>query len=170
MSSPSSSLPPPPPRPSAWEAFQSFDLNENLQERFARVPSQRKALLFGMAGGSCIGALRFLSTKRGWSSINWGVYSFLFLSSISYYQLSQKRQVEVEQIHQVVTKMNQLRPSPKLTESLASEGERLNKTDKPDGGPTTNERKKSWLWSWAPNLAIDTGPLAACSLWVDLQT
>ncbi|KNZ48102.1 hypothetical protein VP01_590g8 [Puccinia sorghi] len=48
-------LPPPPPRPTAWEA---------LKDRFARVPSQRKALLFGMAGGTCIGALRFISTKQ----------------------------------------------------------------------------------------------------------
>ena len=43
---------------------QSFDLSENLKGRFARVPSQRKALLFGMAGGTCIGALRFISTRR----------------------------------------------------------------------------------------------------------
>ncbi|OAV96318.1 hypothetical protein PTTG_12370 [Puccinia triticina 1-1 BBBD Race 1] len=57
------SLPPPAPRPTAWEALQSFNLNDSLQERFARVPSQRKALMFGMAGGTCIGALRFISTR-----------------------------------------------------------------------------------------------------------
>ncbi|WAQ82788.1 hypothetical protein PtA15_3A152 [Puccinia triticina] len=139
------SLPPPAPRPTAWEALQSFNLNDSLQERFARVPSQRKALMFGMAGGTCIGALRFISTRRGWSSANWGVYSFVFLSSISYYELSKKRQTEVEQIQQVVTKMNQVKPSPKLTANLASEGERLSE-EKTTTADQTQNKKKYWLW------------------------
>ncbi|MBW0484646.1 hypothetical protein O181_024361 [Austropuccinia psidii MF-1] len=117
-------LPSPPSRPSAWEAFQSTTLEKAFVERFARVPSQRKALIFGIAGGTFIGGLRFLTTKRGWSSVNWGVYSFVFLSSISYYNLSMKRQTEVDQIHQVITKMNQVKPSAKLTANLADEGQR----------------------------------------------
>ncbi|EFP86637.2 uncharacterized protein PGTG_13019 [Puccinia graminis f. sp. tritici CRL 75-36-700-3] len=145
MASPTS-LPPPAPRPTAWEALQSFNLNDSLQDRFARVPSQRKALMFGMAGGTCIGGLRFISTRRGWSSANWGVYSFVFLSSISYYQLSQKRQTEVEQIQQVVTKMNQVKPSPKLTANLASEGERLTEEKSESTGDQNLNKKKSWLW------------------------
>lgn len=140
-------LPPPPPRPTAWEALKSFDLNENLQDRFARVPSQRKALLFGMAGGTCIGALRFISTKRAWSSANWGVYSFVFLSSISYYQLSKKRQSEVDQIHQVVSKMNQLKPSPKLAANLASSSPQNLDAEKEHPTLAQNQNsKKSWLW------------------------
>ncbi|KAA1110979.1 hypothetical protein PGT21_035193 [Puccinia graminis f. sp. tritici] len=99
-----------------------------------------------MAGGTCIGGLRFISTRRGWSSANWGVYSFLFLSSISYYQLSQKRQTEVEQIQQVVTKMNQVKPSPKLTANLASEGERLTDEKSESTGDQNLNKKKSWLW------------------------
>ncbi|EGG07032.1 uncharacterized protein MELLADRAFT_106018 [Melampsora larici-populina 98AG31] len=51
-----SSLPPTnPPKLTTWEAFQG---------RFARVPCQRKALLFGLVGGSAIGGLRLVSTKR----------------------------------------------------------------------------------------------------------
>ncbi|PLW33876.1 hypothetical protein PCASD_20551 [Puccinia coronata f. sp. avenae] len=139
-------LPPPTTEPSTWEALQSFNLNQNLQERFARVPSQRKALLFGMAGGTCIGALRFLSTRRGWSSANWGIYSFVFLSSISYYELSKKRQIEVEQIHQVVSKMNQVKPSQKLTESLKSEGQTLDQEKKNSNDAQIVNKKKTWFW------------------------
>ncbi|KAG0144248.1 hypothetical protein CROQUDRAFT_95250 [Cronartium quercuum f. sp. fusiforme G11] len=45
--------------------LQSFDLRDNLKERFARVPCQRKALLFGLVGGSAIGILRMIITRRG---------------------------------------------------------------------------------------------------------
>ncbi|KAH9460623.1 hypothetical protein MJO28_003673 [Puccinia striiformis f. sp. tritici] len=142
-----STLPPPPARPSTWEALHSFNLNENLQQRFARVPSQRKALLFGITGGTCIAGLRFISTRRGWSSVNWGVYSFVFLSSISYYELSKKRQIEVEQIHQVIHKMNSARPTPKSSSNPQPQLERIDEHQdltNPGSDPDGQKNKSSW--------------------------
>ncbi|KAG0142678.1 hypothetical protein CROQUDRAFT_49922 [Cronartium quercuum f. sp. fusiforme G11] len=96
-------------KPSAWDALQSFDLRDNLKKRFARVPCQRKALLFGIVGGSAIGVLRMITTRRGRSSANWGVYSFALLSSVSFYNCSKKHEAELEQIQTVIEKLNQLK-------------------------------------------------------------
>ncbi|KAH9819933.1 hypothetical protein DFH28DRAFT_1121721 [Melampsora americana] len=136
-----------PSNPTTWEAFQG---------RFARVPCQRKALLFGLVGGSAIGGLRLLSNKRVRSSANWGFYSFLFLSSISFYNCSKKHEVEVQQIQTVVEKLNQLKQKElnskviNSNESKDRDGIDLNKSENSDGSLNSNlatsstASKKSW--------------------------
>lgn len=171
MESPSPLPPKNPPKLSTWEAFQSFDLSESLKGRFARVPCQRKALLFGLVGGSAIGGLRLISTKRVRSSANWGFYSFIFLSSISFYNCNKKHEVEVQQIQTVVEKLNQLKQkelssnltnqptsTSKSTEQNGSKGRDGNDLIKSENSDTTSGSnlpastsstapKKSW-WFW----------------------
>lgn len=96
------------------------------------------------------------------SSANWGVYSFVFLSSVSFYSCSKKHEAELEQIQTVIEKLNQLKqknvtssPTSAPLTSLTPEEEwrqRETKTRSPptaESTPTTSTlpvRKSWWFW------------------------
>ncbi|ODN84329.1 hypothetical protein L202_00303 [Cryptococcus amylolentus CBS 6039] len=71
---------------------------KNDLENLGKMPCARNSLLYGIAGGTGIGAVRFLGSRRPWSAANWAVGSFLAITLFQWETCQRARRIELAQM------------------------------------------------------------------------
>ncbi|TPX58895.1 hypothetical protein PhCBS80983_g02846 [Powellomyces hirtus] len=103
---PQSSLPRRPPgiafdpskKPTFLEIAQGITPDEFKLDNVAKAPCSRKALLYGIGGGSAVAITRLVVTRRPLSSGNWGIATFGAISMLSWEFCRYQRRVVQEQL------------------------------------------------------------------------
>ncbi|GFZ52380.1 hypothetical protein JCM24511_10153 [Saitozyma sp. JCM 24511] len=67
-----------------WAALQRVDVARDL-ENIGQIPCARNSLLYGIAGGAGVGAVRFISSRRAKLASNWAVGAFVGISIVQWY-------------------------------------------------------------------------------------
>ncbi|KAG2230995.1 hypothetical protein INT48_002774 [Thamnidium elegans] len=76
-----------------------------------RIPCARNALLYGIATGVTVGALRFIRKRSIPTSANWAVASFIGVSAISFEACQMDRKQKIEKM-KLIVKATDSRPNP----------------------------------------------------------
>ncbi|KND02143.1 uncharacterized protein SPPG_02636 [Spizellomyces punctatus DAOM BR117] len=87
-----------PRKPDLWTVAKGIKAAEFKLENVAKVPCSRKALLYGIGGGTIIATTRFFVTRRLLSAGNWGFASFGAISMLSWEFCRYQRRVVQEQL------------------------------------------------------------------------
>ncbi|WVQ97136.1 hypothetical protein IAU59_004246 [Kwoniella sp. CBS 9459] len=67
-------------------------------ENIGKIPCARNSLLYGIAGGAGIGAVRFLGSRRPWVAANWAVGSFIAIAAFQWETCNRARRKELQQM------------------------------------------------------------------------
>ncbi|WVF70777.1 hypothetical protein IAT40_005571 [Kwoniella sp. CBS 6097] len=67
-------------------------------ENIGKIPCARNSLLYGIAGGAGIGAVRFLGSRRPWIAANWAVGSFIAIAAFQWETCNRARRKELQQM------------------------------------------------------------------------
>ncbi|KAK8865838.1 hypothetical protein IAR55_000986 [Kwoniella newhampshirensis] len=70
-------------------------------ENIGKIPCARNSLLYGIAGGTGIGAVRFLGSRRPWLAANWAVGSFLAIAVFQWETCNRARRKEIQQMRAI---------------------------------------------------------------------
>ncbi|WVQ71048.1 hypothetical protein IAR50_000573 [Cryptococcus sp. DSM 104548] len=73
-------------------------------ENLGKIPCARNSLLYGIAGGTGIGAVRFLGSRRPYSAANWAVGSFLAITLFQWETCQRARRTELAQMKTIQEK------------------------------------------------------------------
>ncbi|WWC66597.1 uncharacterized protein I206_100500 [Kwoniella pini CBS 10737] len=73
---------------------------EDLQN-IGKIPCARNSLLYGIAGGTGLGAVRFLGSRKPWSAANWAVGSFILISGFQWEMCNRARRKELAQMRAI---------------------------------------------------------------------
>ncbi|RGB25242.1 hypothetical protein C1646_772013 [Rhizophagus diaphanus] len=84
------------------------NLSLNDFKNIGKIPCARKSFLYGIGGGTTIGALRFLQKGSVLSASNWAVGSFCMISIGTWEYCRYKRQLQNEKLKIVVGQINEL--------------------------------------------------------------
>lgn len=71
--------------PTVQDAINTVKIQDLSWPNIMKMPCAKSSLLTGLATSVLLASTRFLVTKRVSSAINWGMFSFLVTSSISWY-------------------------------------------------------------------------------------
>ncbi|WVN85859.1 uncharacterized protein L203_101011 [Cryptococcus depauperatus CBS 7841] len=71
-------------------------------ENIGQVPCARKSLLYGIAGGAGLGAVRFLGSRQPLSAGHWAVWSFVAISAFQWETCTRARRKELAQMRTIV--------------------------------------------------------------------
>ncbi|KAG1057238.1 hypothetical protein G6F46_008826 [Rhizopus delemar] len=86
--------------PSFVDALKTIKL-EDFKE-VNKIPCSRNALLYGMAAGVTIGAIRFMSKRIVSTSANWAVGTFCGVSAVSFEMCQMERKQKLEKLRMIV--------------------------------------------------------------------
>ncbi|OWZ61572.1 hypothetical protein J008_01776 [Cryptococcus neoformans] len=67
-------------------------------ENIGKIPCARNSLLYGIAGGVGVGAVRFLGSRKPWLAANWAVGSFIAISVFQWETCNRARRKELAQM------------------------------------------------------------------------
>ncbi|XAO23318.1 hypothetical protein I312_102096 [Cryptococcus bacillisporus CA1280] len=67
-------------------------------ENIGQIPCARNSLLYGIAGGVGVGAVRFLGSRKPWLAANWAVGSFIAISIFQWETCNRARRKELAQM------------------------------------------------------------------------
>ncbi|WRT63974.1 uncharacterized protein IL334_000901 [Kwoniella shivajii] len=70
-------------------------------ENIGKIPCARNSLLYGIAGGTGLGAVRFLGSRRPWAAANWAVGSFIIISGFQWEMCNRARRKELAQMRAI---------------------------------------------------------------------
>ncbi|CAB4379102.1 hypothetical protein RhiirA1_462521 [Rhizophagus irregularis] len=84
------------------------NLSLNDFKNIGKIPCARKSFLYGIGGGTTIGALRFLQKGSVLSASNWAVGSFCMISIGTWEYCRIKRQLQNDKLKIVVEQINEL--------------------------------------------------------------
>ncbi|GBB94698.1 hypothetical protein RclHR1_00240046 [Rhizophagus clarus] len=84
------------------------NLNWNDFKNIGKIPCARKSFLYGIGGGTTIGALRFLQKGNVLSASNWAVGSFCMISIGTWEYCRYIRQLQKDKLKIVVEQINEL--------------------------------------------------------------
>ncbi|CEG83106.1 hypothetical protein RMATCC62417_17078 [Rhizopus microsporus] len=86
--------------PSFVDALKTIKL-EDFKD-INKIPCSRNALLYGMAAGVAMGAVRFMSKRMIPTSANWAVGTFCGVSAISFEMCQMDRRQKLEKLRMIV--------------------------------------------------------------------
>ncbi|WWC86050.1 uncharacterized protein L201_000921 [Kwoniella dendrophila CBS 6074] len=70
-------------------------------ENIGKIPCARNSLLYGIAGGTGLGAVRFLGSRKPWVAANWAVGSFILISAFQWEMCNRARRKELAQMRAI---------------------------------------------------------------------
>ncbi|KAK6905505.1 hypothetical protein I203_106334 [Kwoniella mangroviensis CBS 8507] len=70
-------------------------------ENIGKIPCARNSLLYGIAGGAGLGAVRFLGSRKPWVAANWAVGSFILISGFQWEMCNRARRKELAQMRAI---------------------------------------------------------------------
>ncbi|WVR05737.1 hypothetical protein IAU60_002762 [Kwoniella sp. DSM 27419] len=97
-------------------------------ENIGQIPCARNSLLYGIAGGSGLGAVRFLGSRKPWSAANWAVGSFIAIAAFQWEVCNRARRKELATMrmlqerypHRHISKLKKASEDRKVTEAAGS--------------------------------------------------
>ncbi|WWD17977.1 hypothetical protein CI109_102423 [Kwoniella shandongensis] len=102
-------------------------------ENIGKIPCARNSLLYGIAGGAGVGAVRFLGSRRPWLAANWAVGSFIAIAVFQWETCNRARRKEIQQMraiqerypHRHISKLKKIEEEAKAAAAAAAQnGER----------------------------------------------
>ncbi|WWC58385.1 uncharacterized protein I303_100925 [Kwoniella dejecticola CBS 10117] len=70
-------------------------------QNIGKIPCARNSLLYGIAGGTGLGAVRFLGSRKPKSAANWAVGSFILISGFQWEMCNRARRKELAQMRAI---------------------------------------------------------------------
>ncbi|KAJ3177634.1 hypothetical protein HDU87_004387 [Geranomyces variabilis] len=106
-------------KPSFFEVASGIAPDEFKLANVAKAPCARKALLYGIGGGTVVAATRMVVTRRPLSSGNWGFAAFGAISTLSWEFCRHQRRVVQEELEKM-SAANARRTEEEKRENLAA--------------------------------------------------
>ncbi|WVQ85330.1 hypothetical protein IAT38_007495 [Cryptococcus sp. DSM 104549] len=83
-----------------WAAFTRIRPKQDL-ENIGQIPCARNSLLYGIAGGTGLGVVRFLGSRRVISGGNWAVGGFIAIATFQWETCNRARRKELAQMRAI---------------------------------------------------------------------